>query len=57
MDAMTVISLVWRTPEWQALLEGVQDPLTTVCMDQLDRISEDLSFFASEDTKTHIFKF
>ncbi len=57
MDAMTVISLVWRTPEWQALLEGIQDPLTTLCMDQLDRIAEDLSFFASEDTKTHIFKF
>ena len=57
MDALAVISLVWRTPEWKALLEEVQDELTILCMDQVHRLAEDPRFFAGEDLKTHIVKF
>ena len=57
MDALTVMSLVWRTPEWKSLLEECQDPLTLLCMDQLHVISDELAFFTDEDVKTHVFKF
>jgi Fe-S-cluster containining protein len=57
MDAMSVMSLVWRTPEWQALLEEMEDELTMIFMDQLHQFSEDLPFFVEEDLKGHIYKF
>jgi hypothetical protein len=57
MDALTVISLVWRTEQFQEILGELDDELTTLFMDQLDQFADDPAFFQKPDLKGHLYKF